>query len=100
MIVVAPLFAPLTVCGTTLQSRFVLPGMQRAWCKDGAPDHRLAEYYCRRVKGGVGLIISEALAVDHPSSTQVEIYARLNPHTADAWKRTVGAVKDAGGTMF
>ncbi len=96
----SPLFAPLTIGSHTLRNRFVLPGMQRGWCVDGAPDERLSDYYRRRVEGGVGLIISESVAVDHPSSTQTELFARLNRSTADAWNRCIGAVKDAGGTMI
>lgn len=94
------LFEPITLAGHTLPNRFVLPGMQRGWCVDGAPDERLASYYRRRVEGGVGLIISESVAVDHPSSTQTEMFARLTPATAESWKRCIGEVKGAGGTMI
>lgn len=97
---VGPLFTPLTVGSVTLRNRFVLPGMQRGWCQDGAPDEQLGAYYRRRVEGGVGLIISESVAVDDPSSTQTEMFARLTPATAEAWKRCVGAVREAGGTMI
>jgi len=96
----SPLFAPATLAGVTLPNRFVLPGMQRGWCRDGAPDDRLGAYYRRRVEGGVGLVISESVAVDHPSATQNELFARLIPATLDAWKACVGTVKDAGGTMI
>ena len=58
------LFEPIELAGHTLPNRFVLPGMQRGWCVDGAPDERLAAYYRRRVDGGVGLIISESVAPD------------------------------------
>lgn len=94
------LFQPITLAGHTLPNRFVLPGMQRGWCVEGAPDERLAAYYRRRVEGGVGLIISESVAVDHPSSTQTEVFARLVPGTAEAWKRCIGEVKDASGTII
>lgn len=96
----APLFTPFKLGPTTLPNRFVLPGMQRGWCANGAPDERLNHYYRRRVKGGVGLIISESVAVDHPSSTQTDFFARLIPATLDAWKSCVGAVKQADGTML
>lgn len=96
----SPLFEPMRLGRVVLRNRFVLPGMQRRWCEQGAPDARLDAYYRRRVEGGVGLIVSEATAVDHPSATQTASFARLTPATADAWKRCVGAVKDAGGTML
>jgi 2,4-dienoyl-CoA reductase-like NADH-dependent reductase (Old Yellow Enzyme family) len=97
---VAPLFEPLTLGSHVLPNRFVLPGMQRGWCTAGSPDDRLGEYYRRRVQGGVGLIISESVAVDHPSSTQTELFARLDKSTSEAWKRCIGQVKEAGGTMI
>jgi 2,4-dienoyl-CoA reductase-like NADH-dependent reductase (Old Yellow Enzyme family) len=96
----APLFEPLPLGPVTLANRFVLPGMQRGWCKNGAPSPRLADYYRRRVEGDVGLIISESVAVDHSSATQNDLFARLTPATLDAWKFCVGAVKDAGGHML
>ncbi|MFC4254230.1 12-oxophytodienoate reductase [Altererythrobacter xixiisoli] len=100
MIDTSILFTPVTIGSVTVPNRFVLPGMQRGWCKDGAPEDRLDDYYRRRVEGGVGLIISESLAVDHPSSTQTDMFARLDGDTVEAWRRTVGTVRDAGGAMI
>jgi 2,4-dienoyl-CoA reductase-like NADH-dependent reductase (Old Yellow Enzyme family) len=96
----APLFAPITLAGKTLPNRFVLPGMQRGWCEAGAPTPRLGDYYRRRVEGGVGLIISESVAVDHSSATQTEMFARMNGDTVGAWKGCIGSVKQAGGAMI
>jgi len=97
---VEPLFAPLALAGVTLPNRFVLPGMQRGWCEAGAPSARLANYYRRRVEGDVGLIISESVAVDHPSATQSELFARLTDATFEGWRSCVSAVKGAGGHML
>jgi 2,4-dienoyl-CoA reductase-like NADH-dependent reductase (Old Yellow Enzyme family) len=77
-----------------------MPGMQRGWCKDGAPLPQLADYYRRRVDGGTALIISESLAVDHISSTQQPTSARLNADTLEGWAGCVRAVKSAGGCML
>ncbi len=95
-----PLFQPLEVNGLRLPNRFVLPAMQRGWCVDGVPGGQLADYYVERVRGGAGLIVSEATAIDHPSATGQRAAAKLAPHTQDAWRRVVGSVKDAGGNMF
>ena len=96
----SPLFAPFTIGGLKLPNRFVMPGMQRQWCDNGRPLPRLAEYYRRRAEGGVGLIITESCAVDHPSSTQTPMFARITDATLDAWAECFTAVKDAGGHMF
>ncbi len=96
----SPLLAPFTIKGLTLPNRFVMPGMQRQWCDNGIPQPRLAQYYRRRVEGGVGLIITESCAVDHPSSTQVPLFTRITDATLDAWAECFAAVKGAGGRMF
>jgi len=96
----ARLFTPFAIKGVTLPNRFVMPGMQRQWCDDGVPQPRLAEYYRQRVEGGVGLIITESCAVDHPSSTQTPMFCRINHATMSAWERCFDAVNRAGGRMF
>ena len=34
---ITPLLQPLAIRGMRLRNRFVMPGMQRYWCADGAP---------------------------------------------------------------
>lgn len=96
----SPLFTPLTLAGMTVPNRFVMPGMQRGLCVDGAPTQLMTDYYRRRVAGGTGLIISESVAVDHDSSTQNVRFARLIEETAPAWERCISAVKAEGGHML
>lgn len=49
----------------TIKNRAVLPPMQVLCCEpDGTPGPRTIAYYEERAKGGVGLIIVEAIAVD------------------------------------
>ncbi len=100
MIDTAPLFTPIRFGRTELPNRFVLPGMQRGWCQGGAPTTELVDYYRRRVAGGVGLIVSESVAIDHPSSTQTDSFARLNPDTLEPWTRCIEAVKREGGNII
>lgn len=95
-----PLFQPLTVRNLTLRNRFVMPAMQRRWCRDGRPLPELTDYYCRRAEGGTALIITEACAVDHPTSTQVPHYGWISEATKEAWGGCVGAVRAAGAAMF
>ena len=97
---ITPLLQPLQVRGLRLRNRFVMPGMQRYWCVDGAPDRRLREYYRRRVLGGTSLVISESCAVDHPSATKNSSFAQIAPGTREAWRACVAGVHEAGGAMF
>lgn len=94
------LFSPIDIAGTRLRNRFVMPAMQRGWCTFGAPDDRLAEYYLRRVQGGVGLVITESCAVDHVSATLQPSAARLSNATLEAWKRTLAPSVAAGGVIL
>ena len=97
---ISPLLQPLSIRGLQLRNRFVMPGMQRYWCADGAPDLRLREYYRRRVRGGASLVISESCAVDHPSATKNPTFARISPDTREAWRACAEGVHEAGGAMF
>lgn len=96
----SPLFQPITIRGMRLATRFVMPAMQRSWCREGRPTERLGTYYRRRVEGGTSLIITEACAVDHPTATQVPQYGWITRNTADAWRRCVQQVTEAGGRML
>jgi 2,4-dienoyl-CoA reductase-like NADH-dependent reductase (Old Yellow Enzyme family) len=97
---ITPLLKPLQVGSLRLRNRFVMPGMQRAWTVDGAPDERMREYYRRRALGGAALIITEACAVDHPSATSNSLFGWLTARTATAWRSCVDAVHEAGGAML
>jgi 2,4-dienoyl-CoA reductase-like NADH-dependent reductase (Old Yellow Enzyme family) len=97
---ISPLLEPLRIRRLRLRNRFVMPGMQRYWCVDGAPDHRLRDYYRRRVLGGASLVISESCAIDHPSATKNPTFARISPGTREAWRACVAGVHEAGGAMF
>ena len=97
---VSSLFRPLKIRGLTLRNRFVMPGMQRGWCRDGMPDARMLEYYRERAAGGISLIITEACAVDHPAATRAPHYARLTASAMPAWRRCIDSVHEAGGNLF
>lgn len=94
------LFRPLKLRGLTLPNRFVMPGMQRGWCRDGIPGPEMSDYYRARAEGGTSLIITEACAVDHPSATRGPFYGRLTPATLGGWRRCIDSVHEAGGRMF
>jgi len=94
------LFRPLRIRGVTLANRFVMPGMQRGWCRDGMPDERMVAYYRERAAGGISLVITEACAVDHPSATRGPHYGRIVSATSPGWRRCIDAVHQAGGKMF
>lgn len=97
---VSPLFTPLQVGSISLSNRFIMPGMQRGLGVGGIPTPAMAEYYSRRVKGGVGLIITESTAIDHSSASRQPRCVHLNRESLDGWRRCVDAVRAAGGNIL
>lgn len=100
MIDLSPLFAPFRLRDLTLRNRFILPAMQREMSPGGVPSREMATYYRQRIEGGMSLIIGEATAINHPSSTSYSKYARLYGEALDGWRRVLDAVKSAGGHLF
>ena len=90
------LFTPFAIRQLVLRNRFVIPGMQRGFMNDGAPTAHMVEYMRRCAAGGVGLIISESTAPDHPSAYWQPAMGRMEPGTLAAWKTVVEAVHGEG----
>ncbi len=97
---ISGLLQPIDVGGVRLRNRFVMPGMQRGMCVEGRLLPEMADYYRRRVDGGVGLVVGEGCSVEHPSSIWESRFPRLNEGTLDGWERCVRAVHGAGGRML
>lgn len=99
----APLFEPLTIRGMTMANRFVMSPMTRSFCPDGVPGDDVVAYYERRVDGGTGLIITEAIGTDHPASVgdtglgEENLPLFKGPESTAAWKKVVDAVHARGG---
>lgn len=97
----SPLFAPYTIKGMTVPTRFVMPPMQIGWVTEsGAPLPHYIPYFCERVDNGVGLVIAESTAVDHPSSTGHPRATRMIRENISAWSQVVSAVHRSGGRML
>jgi 2,4-dienoyl-CoA reductase-like NADH-dependent reductase (Old Yellow Enzyme family) len=94
------LFETVEIKGLTLKSRLVMPGMTRAMSHNGVPGKDLANYYCRRVQGGMGLVITEGTAIDHPSACPDTRFCRIADHTLEGWRSVVRDVHQEGGIIF
>ena len=76
------LLSPFTIKGVTLRNRVVfLPHSTGFATKDGVPTERMAYYLAERARGGVGLVVTENLAV-HATG-------KSGPTTVDAYRHTV-----------
>lgn len=97
----SPLFQPFDVGRLHLANRTVMAPMSRYLCPEETPHDGVVNYYARRAAGGIGLIISEATYIPHPSAHSYENVPLFYGEAALAgWKRVIDAVHAAGGRMF
>lgn len=74
--------------------------MTRGRSPGGVPTDEVAAYYERRALGGVGLIITEGIYVDHASAGHEKEVPRLLPRpSTDAWRRVVSRIQAGGGRV-
>ncbi|MBF0284848.1 MAG: NADH:flavin oxidoreductase [Magnetococcales bacterium] len=96
-----PLFTPWTFKGVTFPNRWAMAPMTRSFCPEGIPGEDVADYYRRRVEGGIGLILTEGVVIDHPASSGYPRCPNLHDPRAQAgWRRVVAAVHAAGGKIM
>lgn len=99
------LLQPLQVRGCAIPNRIVMSPMTRGFCPGGAPTAEVRDYYARRAQGGCGLIITEAVGIDHPSALgdaglgEDNIPVLHGAKAQQGWREVVQAVHDAGGKI-
>lgn len=95
------LFRPLEVRSLHLANRLVMSPMTRMGCPDGLPDEVNRDYYADRAAGGTGLVVTEGIGVDHPTSVDHSWIPRLDaPESVSAWRVVTDAVHAAGGRII
>ncbi|MFL9845487.1 oxidoreductase [Flavobacterium rhizosphaerae] len=96
----ASLFNPFQYKNLTLDNRFVMAPMTRAFATDGIPNQDIANYYSRRAAAGVGLILTEGTVIDRPSSKNLKDIPNFYGDEALAnWKKVADAVHAGGGKI-
>lgn len=96
----SPLFTPLVLGDLKLANRFVMAPMTRMQSPDGVPGDDVAEYYARRA-AHLGLLITEATYVDHPSAGTSDRVPRFyGDDSLAGWRRVVDAVHAEGGLII
>ena len=96
----ASLFSPFPPLG--VHNRIVMPAMTRHACREGGlPTPELAEYYLRRARAGVGLIVTESAAVGHPAALSyrggLQFYSKEH---AEAWEPIVKRIQAEGSKVW
>lgn len=95
------LFRPLQVRSLNLDNRLVMSPMTRMGCPDALPDEVIRDYYSARAAGGTGLVVTEGIGVDHPTSVDHAWIPRLDtPESVEAWRAVTDAVHAEGGRII
>ncbi|MEK4880378.1 MULTISPECIES: NADH:flavin oxidoreductase [Paenibacillus] len=95
------LFSPFQVGNLSLSNRFVMAPMTRAQSPNGMPGSNVAAYYRRRAEGGVGLIVTEGTAVNHPAAVSHRDIPNIHEEASlEGWKKVVEEVHAAGGKII
>ena len=96
------LLEPITIGGTKIKNRVILPSMSTCFGNlDGTPSRQLLAHYGERAKGGAGLMIMEAVDVLYPHQKQNITTLSLNgiqyyPH----WKEITETVHAFGAKIL
>ncbi len=88
----APMFAPLSLRGMTLQNRIVVSPMAQYKAVDGCPTDWHFVHYAERAKGGAGLVFVEMTCVSAEGRITPGCPGLYAPEHEVAWKRLVDFV--------
>src|ERR1700712_126697 len=98
---VSALFRPLSLGSLRLDNRIVMAPMPRTKSPHGVPGDDVAEYYARRARGGVGLIIPGATTIEHAAANpSPDVPAFFGDAALAGWREVVRRVHAAGGKIF
>jgi len=94
------LFDSLDIGSMRLRNRTVMAPMTRRQSPGGIPTSEVAGYYRRRAEGGVGMVITEGLAIDHPVSIQDSVIPNIyDPEAIAQWRIIAGEVQAASAAF-
>ena len=88
----APMFAPLSLRGMTLENRIVVSPMAQYKAIDGCPTDWHFVHYAERAKGGAGLVFVEMTCVSAEGRITPGCPGLYAPEHEVAWKRLVDFV--------
>ncbi|MAM27569.1 MAG: alkene reductase [Flavobacteriaceae bacterium] len=83
-----------------MNSRIVMSAMTRSAAPNNIPTSKMAEYYSRRAKHGVGLIITESTATSSTADGFPNAPRIITDGQITGWKKVTDAVHKDGGIIF
>jgi 2,4-dienoyl-CoA reductase-like NADH-dependent reductase (Old Yellow Enzyme family) len=97
---IEPLLRPFALRGLNLPNRVVMAPMTRYHSPRGVPTDDVAGYYARRAATGLGLILTEGVALPHYAAVDHPDIPRLDgAEVLDGWRRVIEGVHAAGGRI-
>ena len=97
---IEPLLRPFTLRGLSLPNRVVMAPMTRYGSPSGVPTVEVASYYARRAATGVGLILTEGVALPHYAAADHPDIPRIDgADVLQGWRRVIDEVHAAGGRI-
>ncbi|KAF9053222.1 hypothetical protein BJ165DRAFT_1383633 [Panaeolus papilionaceus] len=94
------LFEPLQIGDITIKNRITMSALTRNRAADTYPTELMKEYYLQRVKGDVGLIVTEGVLVTRQGTEWPLAPGIWDDKHVDGWKSIVDAVHEAGGHIY
>jgi 2,4-dienoyl-CoA reductase-like NADH-dependent reductase (Old Yellow Enzyme family) len=95
------LITPFACKSLRLGNRFLMAPMSRYFAPGGIPGPDIADYYRRRIDGGVAGVITEGVAIDVPGSVAADTVPDFHGEAALAgWRKVADDVHAAGGAFI
>jgi 2,4-dienoyl-CoA reductase-like NADH-dependent reductase (Old Yellow Enzyme family) len=94
------LFDPVRIAGLELRNRVVMAPMTRRFSPNGQPTPDVRAYYRRRAEGGVGAVITEGVAIDHPAALEYGDVPNFYGDALPLWAEIASDVQAAGAAFI
>jgi 2,4-dienoyl-CoA reductase-like NADH-dependent reductase (Old Yellow Enzyme family) len=96
----AALFQPIDIESCRIANRVVMAPMTRNFAESGVVSELAVDYYRRRAAGGVGLILTEGVAVNAEGSPGLNVPDLSSEPALQRWREVTRAVHDEGGKIM
>ncbi|KAF8188254.1 hypothetical protein K438DRAFT_1972441 [Mycena galopus ATCC 62051] len=94
------LFTPVKLGSITFPNRIGMAALTRNRSTATVPNEIMLKHYLQRVKGGAGLIVSEAILIS-PQGTEWQAAPGIwEQAQIDGWKKITDGVHEAGGKIY
>ena len=95
-----PLFEPIDVGGTTLRNRIMSSGHQTTLVEDHLPTDAFEGYHRARARGGAGLLVLEAHAVDESGLLTSHTIDASSDRLVERYEPFAESIHDDGAALF